>query len=336
MRVGGPARYLVTVESPADASSAFAFAHAHNLPVFILGGGSNVIFSDAGYSGVVIQPKMLQKTIVLENEDTVLVKVGAGEVWDEVVADMASRGFWGIENLSHIPGLTGAVVIQNVGAYGQEASQVVHEVELLEIKTGAVRKFDALQCCFGYRTSIFNTTEKGRYLVLSITFRLTKNGSANLSYRDVQTHFTGRKAEELGLADMREAVIAIRSAKLPDWKVVGTAGSFFKNMLIPEPQLVDVERAVFLVGGEVALGTLRQIIKSENSKVKIPTAYLIELLGLKGYRYGGASISTKHALVIENAGEATTSDILTLASMVCDALYTTFGLVVELEPEIVN
>jgi UDP-N-acetylmuramate dehydrogenase len=213
-KVGGVARFFVRVQNVEELSEALMFAKVRNLPVFVLGGGSNIVISDKGFDGLVITLGMVGNEVVYETDDEVLVRVGSGEAWDDVVWFASMKKFWGIENLSHIPGNVGAFVVQNVGAYGQEASQVVDIVEVYDRQTGEVSAISNSECKFDYRSSIFNRDHKGRYVVLSLTLKLSKKPKPNLSYLDL-SEFMKKFALEETLENIRHAVITIRDEKFP-------------------------------------------------------------------------------------------------------------------------
>ena len=188
-KIGGPARYFCQAETPEEALRAIEFAKQKGLPFFILGGGSNLLVSDQGYKGLVMKIRMTGRTILSQNNDHVLLKVGAGENWDQIVAWSVENNWWGMENLSHIPGLCGAIAVQNVGAYGQEASKLVVSVTALDTKTGKFLEMDSAACQFGYRSSVFNQSEAGRFIIFNLTLKLDKRPTPILSYRDLKINF---------------------------------------------------------------------------------------------------------------------------------------------------
>src|SRR3954468_16421745 len=233
-KVGGPARYFFEATTEAELGAALAWAKENSQKIFILGGGSNLVVADRGFDGLVIKIGMQGISHRHGSDHHVTFTVGAGEDWDAFVAQTVARGFSGIENLSGIPGTVGGTPVQNVGAYGQEVSETIESVTALDLNSGSIEELDNAQCGFGYRTSIFNTHERGRYVVLNVTYRLQHNGKPNLKYADLQKHFAGRS--EPTLAEVREAVRAIRLSKamliVPGDDDCRSAGSFFKNPIV--------------------------------------------------------------------------------------------------------
>jgi UDP-N-acetylmuramate dehydrogenase len=334
LRVGGPAKFYVSVNNGAEAAEAFALAKKEGLPLFIFAGGSNMVIADRGLEAVVLHPNMRGITITHEDADTATLRAASGEVWDEVVAFAVARGLWGIENLSAIPGYTGAAPIQNIGAYGQEVKDTLTNVEALDMQTGALVTFANQDCAFGYRHSRFNTTDKGRYLILAVSFTLSKQGQPNLNYKDLQLHFAGKPTP--GVAEMREAVTFIRTNKLHNPAEQGNVGSFFKNKVpfISEAEFDAVTTRLNPILSsklQERLATFRTAFRTAEG-IKIPGGFLIEACGLMGHTHGGMAVSDKHALVLINKnGTATAADALHLAAHVLKTVRTQTGL--ELVPE---
>ena len=231
-KIGGSARYFVGVHSIEELFNALCFMRRHKLNLFVLGGGSNVLISDRGFDGLVLKVNTTGVNIIKEDEQAVRVSVAAGVCWDEFVANAVEAGWWGIENLSYIPGNAGAFAIQNVGAYGQEASAVVDYVEVYNIATDDIRTINKKECVFSYRTSVFNSTLQGKYIILNTVLKLKKHSEPNINYYDVRKYFEHRSTPTL--QQMREAISRIRSKKLPDPAQIGNAGSFFKNLIVKE------------------------------------------------------------------------------------------------------
>jgi UDP-N-acetylmuramate dehydrogenase len=314
-KVGGKADYFFEANSRDEAVEALSFARAKNLPVTILGGGSNILISDKGISGLVILVNIKGIKIIDQNFAQPLLEIGAGELWDDAVAFAAANNLWGIENMSAIPGRVGAFASGNVGAYGQEAAQVLQSVEALNIKTGENKTFSNPDMQFAYRKSILNTVEKGNYVITTVTLRLQKEPNPNLSYKDVQKYFEKQQTAVAGfqpsIKEIREAIIAIRQAKLPEPKIIGNAGSFFKNIFVDDGEFKTIQETVKKNFGQEAADKIS--FQADGSARKISAAYLIELCGLKGWSVGGAQIYPKHSLIIVNTGNATAGDILNLA-----------------------
>jgi len=312
--IGGPARYFVRATSVDEIRAALDWSKG---ATFILGGGSNLLISDNGFDGLVIQVDL--RGVIVESEDEyAMVKVAAGEPWDAFVAYAVKNRWAGVECLSGIPGLTGATPIQNVGAYGQDVSETIARVEVLDRNEGIVKWLTNWDCRFGYRSSLFKSVERDRYVVLSVTFRLKRNGSATVRYPEL--------LKEIGSLDdleaVRETVIRIRKRKGmvldpsdPDTK---SDGSFFMNPIV----------------SATVAESMPEMPKfpSTDGTVKLSAAWLIEHAGFhKGFAHGRAGISTKHTLAIINRGGATASEVLELVQMIQSKVRETFG--VELHPE---
>lgn len=290
------------------------------LPVFVLGGGSNVLVSDRGFEGLVIQIALRG----LVTKPTSEVTVAAGESWDAFVGYCVRYNFAGVECLSGIPGTVGGTPVQNVGAYGQEVSESIVSVRCFERTSGEIVELTNNECCFAYRSSIFNTSERDRYVVLSVLFRLTPDGKPRIAYRDLIERFAGR---EPTLAETREAVLSIRRSKSmvidlndPNHR---SAGSFFKNPIVSRDRFDEIWSRS---GGKVPNFPVGE------AKVKIPAAWLIENAGFhRGFVMGNAGISTSHSLAVINRGGATAEEILSLARAIQSRVNETFA--VELKPE---
>jgi UDP-N-acetylmuramate dehydrogenase len=317
--VGGPARYFVRCEAENDVADAFNFASSKKMPVFVLGGGSNIVVSDRGFDGLVIQIALKGISI-----DRGSVTAAAGENWDSLVAQCVEKNLAGIECLSGIPGTVGGTPVQNVGAYGQEVSETIVMVRCYDRAANTIVELSNADCGFGYRTSVFNTTERDRYVVLSVTYALTKKGSPKIVYKDLIEHFAGQKPT---LAETRDTVRSIRRSKSmvieTDDENRRSVGSFFKNPI--------VERTKY---EEIAGQSHSPVphFQAAGEAVKIPAAWLIEHAGFhKGYASGHAGISTRHTLAIVNRGGATAAEIVSLKNEIRHVVYEKFG--IELVPE---
>jgi UDP-N-acetylmuramate dehydrogenase len=324
--IGGPARYFVRADSAEEVLEALRWAGARDLPLLVLGGGSNVLIADEGFEGLVIRLDL--RGIRVENEGKhATVTVAAGEPWDDFVAMAVREGWAGVECLSGIPGLAGATPIQNVGAYGQEVSETIVRVETFDRREGAIRTLTNEECRFGYRSSLFKNAEKERYVILSVTFRLERGGRAAVRYPELRSVLEERGVTLEDLAGVRDAVIAIRKRKGmvldasdPDTR---SDGSFFMN-----PVLSETEYAAFArVAGEAA-----PHFPAGDGSVKLSAAWLIEQAGFgKGFVHGRAGISSKHTLAIINRGGATAREVLELVRMIQERVRERFG--IELHPE---
>ncbi len=335
-KIGGPAKYFCVVKDQFDALTAFEFAKQNRLNAFVLGGGSNLLISDKGFDGLVI--KVVNKGIEVLAEDSsyVTLKVASGEVWDEVVSFAVKNNWWGIENLSHIPGSTGAIAVQNVGAYGQEAKNVIESVTVFNRESRTISSFKNSACGFGYRQSIFNTSEKGKYIIFEIIFNLKKDGKPNLSYRDLNLKFQNRIPT---LGEIRLAVINIRDQKFPfpTEAVKGNAGSFFKNPFFDKNGYESCKKIIEKSFGTEKVLEMEKKKFSEGNQVKLPAAFLIELCGLKSSSVGGAAINENQPLVIINqTGTAFADDVLNLAKLVRQSILDKTGIELQFEPELVG
>ena len=332
LRVGGPARYFVEARNEEMVLEGVAFARASALPLFVLGGGSNLVVADRGWPGLVV--KIGISGIEAQSAgSTVLFEVGAGENWDVFVAEAVRRNCAGIECLSGIPGCVGGTPVQNVGAYGQEVSETIESVRALDLKTDRVLDLDGEACVFGYRSSVFNTSECGRYIILRVRFRLRQNGDPTLKYADLKHHFAGA-ATPPSLAEVREAVREIRLRKgmliVPDDPDCRSAGSFFKNPVLNDSQFQELARRAESKGLEIPS------YPSLDSR-KIPAAWLVEHSGFaKGYLLGAAGISHRHALALINTGTASAGDIVRLKEQIQRGVRDNWGIALETEPVFVG
>jgi len=339
-KIGGPARYFTSVTDAAQVRAAMAFAREKRLGTIILGGGSNILVSDRGFDGLVLHPAMEGIALTEEDPEHVSLRVAAAEPWDSTVAFAVSRGWWGIENLSHIPGQSGAALVQNIGAYGQQLSDVFESTEVLELATDEVREFALAEVELGYRRSILNTTRKGEFLILSVTARLSKIPQPNLHYQDVEAYFAERSVPNPTQAEIRQAVIAIRDRKFPFPREErgGNAGSFFKNVVLTAAEYDALEARVSLRFGAADFAGLkeRRSLSPSPNAIRIPAAFLISICGLKGHEIGGAKVNPTQPLVILNQGGATADDVLRLAGHIRRTVHRETGAVLSLEPELVG
>src|SRR3989344_7102181 len=239
-KIGGEARFFCVVKDQFEALNAYEFAGENHQDVFILGGGSNVLVSDEGFNGLVVKVENKGIEVLSEDDSSVVLKIASGEVWDEVVSFAVKNNWRGIENLSHIPGSTGAIAVQNVGAYGQETSNILKSVTVFDKETHQILELDNKQCGFTYRKSIFNSAQKGKYIIFYITLRLSKKANPILSYRDLQNKFVGGNPT---LNEIRQAVIEIRDKKypFPTEARLGKAGSFFKTPILDNNALESLK-----------------------------------------------------------------------------------------------
>ena len=328
-QIGGPARWFAEAASEDDIAAGIAFAAERQLPLFVLGGGSNLLVSDTGFPGLVLR-MALQGIASTPEKGRVIVSSAAGEDWDDLVAYAVGAGYAGIECLSGIPGTVGGTPVQNVGAYGQEVSQTIVTVRAFDRTTGAFVDLSSADCGFSYRRSIFNTAQKERYIVSRVDYGLHENGPANFVYADLARYFAAHNQASPTLAEVREAVRTIRDQK-GMLLVAGnadcrSAGSFFKNPIVPATVLDSL-------AGE--LGVEKRSIPAypaRDGEVKLSAAWLIERAGFqKGYALGNAGISSRHTLALINRGGASAAEIVALRDQVTDAVRSRFA--VRLEPE---
>jgi UDP-N-acetylmuramate dehydrogenase len=334
-RIGGSARFLVEAASSADVEEAVAFAHSRNLPLFVLGGGSNLVVADAGWPGLVLKVAIAGVEKHLGSADgKARFEAGAGESWDEFVAQAVVSNCAGVECLSGIPGSVGGTPVQNVGAYGQEVGATIESVQVFDLKDGQLRELCGEACGFAYRSSIFNTTERGRFIILRVVYALTPGGRPHLEYADLKQHFEERKSWPT-LAETRAAVRQIRSRKGmliiegdPDCR---SAGSFFKNPVVSEAQQGELSRRAATKA--LALPSYPALEKAH----KVSAAWLVEHSGFtRGYRLGKVAISSKHALAIVNLGGATAAEVLALKNQIQQGVEQAWGIRLEPEPVFVG
>jgi|AntRauTorckE6833_2_1112554.scaffolds.fasta_scaffold11152_2 UDP-N-acetylmuramate dehydrogenase len=318
LHVGGVADYFCVVRSAAELTQALQFAAKQSVPVFVLGGGSNVLFPDEGYRGLVIHNAIVGQQVAVQAND-VLVQVGAGEQWDAFVAQMCEQGYWGIENLSAIPGSVGATPIQNVGAYGVEVADVIQVVTAMRVDTQEIKTFAHAQCAFEYRDSYFKSTEGRQWVVLSVTFKLSNTAKPVLQYADLYPLSTHAN---LTVAAVRDFVIAVRSKKFPDWSQVGTAGSFFKNPIVPAGEYQRLHN----------LYPDMPAHQNATGEWKLSLGWILDrVCGLKGYCEHEVCLYENQALVLTNTGtsaENITNFVASITKTVFDKTQ------VQIEPEV--
>lgn len=292
---------------------------------FILGGGSNMLLTQ-DIDALVIHVDLKGKRIVEQTEDFVLVEALAGENWHEFVVWTIDQDFGGLENMSLIPGNVGTTPIQNIGAYGTEIKDTFVSCEALNIETLEIKKFTKEECKFGYRESIFKNEAKGKHIITSVAFKLTKqNHKINISYGDIAAELTKKEIVIPTLKDVSNAIIAIRQSKLPDPKELGNSGSFFKNPIIPKS---DFER-IHLLHPEMPSYTVSE------TEVKVPAGWLIEKAGFKGKRFGDAGIHKNQALVLVNYGNATGQEILNVSKDIQKTVKELFDIEIEAEVNVI-
>lgn len=326
MRLGGPARYLAEVTSRPELQEAVEWADNQNLPLIMIGDGSNIVWKDEGFPGLVIVNKIVRFEAFDEDGRNVYVTVGAGNNWDATVAQTVADGLTGIEALSLIPGTAGATPVQNVGAYGQEIASTLATVEAYDRQTKQFVNIPAMDCAFGYRTSRFKTTDKGRFLISAITIHLMRGLPEPPFYQSVAEYLQNHAIQKPTPQNIREAVIAIRTAKLPDPATVANNGSFFANPIISEETLVQLQaRYPQLPHWPTADG-----------RVKLPAAWLIDQAGFKDFHDDETGMATwaNQSLVFVNEHADSTAALLAFRQKITDAVAAKFDIQLEQEPEL--
>ena len=326
MGLGGPAAYLCEVQTRTEVQTALAWAKEHQLPALMIGGGSNIVWKDEGYPGLVLVNKIPGYEALEEDTANTYLTLGSGENWDSVVARSVKAGLTGIEALSLIPGTVGGTPVQNVGAYGQEVSQTLVSVEAFDARAGGFINIPASDCAFGYRTSRFKTTDRGRFYITAVTLHLTKSNPLPPFYSSVQKYFEEHGITQYTPAALREAVIAIRTSKLPDPARVHNCGSFFANPIIDSGQL----QALTNQFESVPYWPL------DNGGAKLSAAWLLEQTGFKDYRDEATGMATwpTQPLVFINEHARSTADLLAFKQRVVEAVQAKFGLTLQQEPEL--
>ena len=317
------AAYMAEITGVEDVREATAFGNEKQLEALILGGGSNVLFTK-NVDGLVMLNRIKGITVEEEDATSYVVKVGAGESWHGFVEHAISQNWAGIENLALIPGNVGASPMQNIGAYGVEIVQVFEYLEAVHLPTGEVHTFKNDDCEFGYRESVFKRKLKGQYLITHVAYRLQKTPTFNTSYGAIEAELERMGIADLTLRNVADAVIAIRSSKLPDPKEIGNSGSFFKNPVVPV-EVYDKVKEKWSGAPAYPAG---------EGQVKMAAGWLIDQAGWKGYREGDFGVHGKQALVLVNHGGATGQDVYDLSQRILDDVYSKFGVRLEREVNI--
>ena len=322
MKIGGNARFMVDAHTPADLPDVCKRATEQNLPIFILGGGSNTIVHDEGFAGLVVRNKIPGFSVLEDTPQSVTIKVGAGEQWDSVVERTVAMGLSGIEALSAIPGTTGAAPVQNIGAYGQEIAETMVSLEAYDIVNDNMVTLTNADCGFSYRHSIFRGSAAGRYIITSVSFTLLKATPQPPYYKALQDYFDTHSITIITPKVVRDAVMAIRKDKLPDPAVLPNAGSFFKNAIIEDWQLNDLKKEYPDI----------PTYDMPDGRFKVPTGWLIEQTGLKGQVLHGMKIHDKNALVLINTSASGYADLAAARDEIIGAVRDKFRIMIEQEP----
>lgn len=320
-KIGGDARYFFRARSVEALRRAIAFANEKRVPVFFIGGGSNLLVSDGGFPGLVIKMEIMGIGWKDENDATVAI-AGAGESWDMLVRESVERSLFGLENLSGIPGTVGGAPVQNIGAYGEEVKDTIEWVEVFDTQTGALCLLSPEECAFGYRTSMFRKTEGKDLVITRVAFRLMKNGTPNASYKDVAAYFKVKGVAAPTQREVREAIIEIRAGKFPDLSRYGTAGSFFKNPILEKSRFAELKKKFPDLLG----------FPTPSGGVKVPLAWILDkVCGLKGFKKGDIGLFEKQPLVLVNKGHATAREARELAEDVAARVRRKTGIELEWE-----
>ena len=322
MKIGGNARFMTDIHIPADIAIICARAKEQNLPIFILGGGSNTIVRDEGFAGIVVRNRIPGFHVIEETPSDATIKIGAGEQWDDVVKRTVDMGLSGIEALSAIPGTAGAAPVQNVGAYGQEIAETLVSLEAYDTQANTIVTLTNEQCGFSYRHSIFRGDQAGRYVILTITLKLYKSAPQPPFYKAVQDYLDEHQITLFTPQVIRDAVTAIRADKLPDPKLQPNTGSFFKNAIVEDWQLNDLRNDYPDV----------PTYDMPDGTFKIPTGWLIEQTGLKGQVLHGMKVHDKNALVLINESASGYADLAAARAEIIGAVRDKFHIQIEQEP----
>jgi UDP-N-acetylmuramate dehydrogenase len=290
----------------------------------LLGGGSNILLTK-NFDGIVLKNEIKGIEVIKEDEEHIYIKAGAGENWHQFVLHCVRSNYAGVENLSLIPGNVGASPMQNIGAYGVEIKDVFYELEAFHKKDKLIQKFSLKDCSFGYRESIFKNKFKDQFVITSVTYRLNKKSAFNTSYGAINQELERMGVKELSIQSVSQAVINIRTSKLPDPKEIGNAGSFFKNPVIPNEQFIELKKAFPSI---VAF-------PSSDNHTKLAAGWLIEQCGWKGYRRNDAGCYPRQALVLVNYGNASGNEIFDLSETIIQSVSGKFGISLEREVNII-
>lgn len=322
MRLGGNARFMTEIRTPEETAEVCRNARAQSLPIFILGGGSNVIVRDDGFNGIVVRNRISGFEVISDEASNATIKIGAGENWDETVKRTVELHLSGIEAMSAIPGTVGAAPVQNVGAYGQEIADVLISLEAYDNETDSFVVLKNEECGFSYRHSIFRGDATGRYVIISVTLRLYKAAPQPPFYAAIQTYFDAHGITIYTPQIIRDAVIAIRSEKLPDPTVTPNTGSFFKNAIVEDWQLTDLRKEYPDI----------PTYDMPDGRFKVPTGWLIEKAGYKGKIIHGMRVHDKNALVLINESATGYADLAAARDEIMGAVRDQFRITIEQEP----
>jgi UDP-N-acetylmuramate dehydrogenase len=327
MRLGGPAKFLTSVHDKVELMNIVKWSRSHNMPLVTIGGGSNILFTDEGFKGMVIVNKIPGFEIIGTQEDQTKIKIGAGESWDSVVKRTIEMGLSGIEALSMIPGTAGAAPVQNIGAYGQELADTFIELEAYDLNSDQYAILNKEDCQFGYRDSIFKNANPRRYIIVSITLKLSQSWMSPPFYATLQEYLNQRSVSEYSPRNIRAAVIAIRKSKLPDPKDIASAGSFFKSAVVGPEKFAQLRQKFSNIPG----------YEIDKMHIKIPSGWLVEKAGYKGVSdENGMGTYGMHALVVVNHSATSYQALDDFAGKIVQAVQEQFGITLEREPELIS
>lgn len=322
MRLGGPARFFADARTVEELVGLYRNAKRLSQTVYIIGGGSNLIAHDEGYSGLVVRNAIPGFETLADDSESTTIKIGGGEIWDSVVERTVSMGLAGIEALSAIPGTAGAAPVQNIGAYGQEIADVFVSLEAYDTQDDQLVQLSWEDCGFSYRHSIFRGSAAGRYAIVSITLKLYKKAPVPPFYEALQKYLDKNNITDYSVQSIRNAVIDIRANKLPDPKVVANSGSFFKNSIVEAWKLKELQDAYEGIPS----------YKMDDGHFKIPSGWLIEETGLKGEELHGMKVHTGNALVLINESAQNYADLAAARDEIISAVRDKFQITIEQEP----
>jgi UDP-N-acetylmuramate dehydrogenase len=321
--ISAHAKFFIELNNELNLMELFLSSEFKNNEKLFLGGGSNILFTK-DFDGIVVLNKLKGIEILKEDIENIFIRSMGGEIWHDLVLFTVNKNYWGIENLSLIPGTVGAAPIQNIGAYGVELKDVLENVEAYEIKTGQKKVFKKEECKFGYRDSVFKNELKGKYFISAITLKLSKIEKSNINYKILQEYLKENKIEIKNSKDISEVIASIRRSKLPDPAIIGNAGSFFKNIFIDHKKAEEIK----LEYPDVSLF-------EDNDLVKISAAWLIEKCGWKGKKVGNVGMHEKQALVLVNYGGATGEEVKDFSEQIITSVFSKFGLKLEREVNLI-
>jgi UDP-N-acetylmuramate dehydrogenase len=322
MKLGGPAKFFTEIHSPAELQEVYLKAVENKIPVFVIGSGSNLVAHDEGYDGLIMRMKIPGFEVVADDLYGTTIKVGAGENWDELVKRTVDMRLTGIEAMSAIPGTVGAAPVQNVGAYGQEIAGVLESLEAYDTTTGTFETLQNADCEFSYRHSILRGSQQGRYIITSVTFKLSKSLPLPPFYDSLQSYFDEHAISVFTQQTVRDAVIAIRADKLPDPAVKPSAGSFFKNAIIEDWHLAELQTTYPDI----------KAYQMGDGTYKISSGWLIEKLGFKGQLLHGMRVNEKNCLVLINESATNYADLAAARDEIINKVRDTFRIQIEQEP----